>query len=51
MTIKSKEGAGYATKQAAKKPGGVRRHRKSSPTKGWFSLEQRARFKGHKEQA
>lgn len=40
-----------------KKPGASQSHtrhrrgRKPSPTKGWFSLEQRARFKGQKEQA
>ena len=47
MTSKIKEGTGYAVK----KQGGTRRHRKPSPTKGWFSMEQRARFKGQKEQA
>lgn len=47
MTSKTKDEAGYASK----KQGGVRRHRKASPTKGWFSMEQRAHFKGQKEQA
>lgn len=27
------------------------RRRKAGPTQGWFSLEQRAHFKGQKEQA
>ena len=50
MTTKSKGMSKDGAARAGKKQGG-RRHRGPDPTKGWFSMEQRARFKGQKEQA